>query len=293
MQHCFPRTSVCLAAAVALWLGLGPFPAAAAETATIRFAPLPMENRESIVLQFRPMVEFLQKKLGVTIEMNFSDDYGQILEKFMTGSIDLAYLGPLPYVELRAKYPQAEPLVHFNEANGQPAYTCALVTLADSSLQLQGVKDRRFALTQPLSTCGYLAVNGLLRQQGGGLAQNHYRYLNKHDAVALAVVRGEFDAGGVKTAIVKKYAHLGLKVVAETPSFPSFGLVANRATLPADAIEAVRTALVQLQPTGTDQKMLADWGEPVRYGAVAAKDGDYDDVRAFKGKLEIPIHNKE
>ena len=132
MQHCFPRTSVCLAAAVALWLGLGLLPAAAAETATIRFAPLPMENRESIVLQFRPMVEFLQKKLGVTIEMNFSDDYGQILEKFMTGSIDLAYLGPLPYVELRAKYPQAEPLVHFNEANGQPAYTCALVTLADS-----------------------------------------------------------------------------------------------------------------------------------------------------------------
>lgn len=264
-----------------------------AQTTPLRFAPLPMENQETIVKQFRPMVLFLEKQLGVTINLDFSQSYGQILEKFMAGKIDLAYMGPLPYVELRARYPQAEPLVHFNEATGKPMYTCALIGLADAPLQLNGLQGRRFALTQPLSTCGYLAVNGLLREHGSRLANNRYRYLDKHDAVALAVVRGEFDAGGVKTAIGKKYAHLGVTILAESPPFPAFGLVANRATLPAQTMEAIQTALIKLDAGGADQGIVAAWGESIRYGAVAATNHDYDPVRTYKGDLEIPTSNKE
>ena len=54
---------------------------------------------------------------------------------------------------------------------------------------------------------------------------NHYRYLGQHDEVALAVVRGEFDFGGLKTAIAQKYTHLGLKVVAESPLMTGLALV--------------------------------------------------------------------
>lgn len=268
-------------------------PTLAAETKSLRFAPLPMENREAMVVQFRPMVAFLQKQLGVTIEFDFSEDYAQILKKFKAGTIDLAYLGPLPYVELRAQAPQAEPLVHFNEASGQPMYTCALISLADTPLPLDNLTHRRIALTQPLSTCGYLAVNGLLRQHGGSLENNSYRYLDKHDAVALAVVRGEFDAGGVKTAIGRKYAHLGIAILAETPPFPAFALIANRATLPAQTMEAFRTALTQLDPNGADKEMLASWGESLRFGAVAASDRDFDPVRLYKGNLHIPTSSKQ
>jgi len=290
MHHFFQSTIILILAA---WTTLLSPCIAGAERTAIRFAPLPMENRESIVLQFRPMIDFLQKKLGLPIEFVFCEDYGQILDKFTAGAIDLAYLGPLPYVALRAQDPQAEPLLHFKEANGQPRYTCAVIALADAHLNLRALADRRIALTQPLSTCGYLAVEGLLRQQGGSLAQNSYRYLDKHDAVALAVVRGEFDAGGAKTAIVKKYAHLGLSVVAETPPFPGFGLIANRATLPEHAIKATQDALTRLDPAGADRELLADWGEFVRYGSIVASDHDYDAVRAFKGNLEIPLRNKE
>jgi phosphonate transport system substrate-binding protein len=282
-----------LMVAVALSLLLMPGHTAAAAPTTIRFAPLPMENQETIVKQFRPMKLYLEKQLGVRVDFDFSQSYDQILKKFMAGTIDLAYLGPLPYVELRAKDPQAEPLVHFNEPSSQPMYTCALVARADAPLQLKGLRERRFALTQPLSTCGYLAVNGLLREHGSSLADNRYRYLDKHDAVALAVVRGEFDAGGVKTAIGKKYTHLGLTVLAESPPFPSFGLVANRATLPAGTMEAIRRALISLDSAGKDRDMLVSWGESIRYGAVPASDHDYDPVRTYKSNLEIPTDNKD
>jgi phosphonate transport system substrate-binding protein len=251
-----------------------------------------MENRETVVKQYRPMVLYLEKVLNVTIEFVFTDNYADIINNFAKGQIDLAYLGPLPYVELRAKDSNAEPLVHFNEASGQPMYTCAIITLADSPLKLQKLKNSRIALTQPLSTCGYLSVNGLLLEQGSRLEDNRYTYLDKHDAVALAVVRGEYDAGGLKTAIGKKYSHMGLKIAAETAPMPSFGLVGNGATLSTANMQVLREALTKLDPA-VDHEMLASWGENIRYGAVAASDRDYDVVRKFKGNSEVPSANKD
>lgn len=264
-----------------------------AQSAPIRFAPLPMENREAITLRFRPMMQYLERKLGRPFVFDFSESYQTILEKFQTGRIDLAYLGPLPYVELRAKDPHAEPLVHFREASGNPKYTCAIVALADAPISLRSLRNHRIALTQPLSTCGYLSVNGLLRERGSTLANNRYRYLNKHDAVALAVIRGEFDAGGLKTAIGRRYAHMGLKILAETPPFPGFGLIANQETLSLKTRKAIRQAMIQLDPAGADKAMLAGWGGSIRYGAVSANDADYQTVRTYKGQLEIPTDNKE
>lgn len=207
--------------------------------------------------------------------------------------MDLAYLGPLPYVELRARFERAEPLIHFNEASGKPMYTCAIVSFADSPLNLKDLKGRRIALTQPLSTCGYLSVNGLLQEHGSDLAHNRYRYLDKHDAVALAVIRGEFDAGGIKTAIGKKYTHLGLTILAETPPLPAFALVANTATLSKEKMEAIRVSLTGLDPAGSDKEMLITWGENIRYGAVIASDQDYNVVRKLKGNSVIPTADKD
>lgn len=271
-----------------LWCG-GAF----AQKTPIRFAPLPMENREAIVLQFRPMMEYLEQKLERPIVFDFSESYEKILEKFLTNKIDLAYLGPLPYVELRTKDEHAEPLIHFRESSGQPMYTCAIVALADNPIKLSGLSSRRVALTQPLSTCGYLSVNGLLQEQGSSLADNRYRYLDKHDAVALAVIRGEFDLGGIKTLIGKRYTHMGLKVLAETPPFPGFGLIGNRETLSRETLATICQAMIRLDPAGDDKETLAHWGGSIRFGAVQASDADYQTVRKYKGNLEIPTGNKE
>jgi phosphonate transport system substrate-binding protein len=256
---------------------------------TVRFAPLPMENRETVVKQFRPMTDFLQKRLGITIEYVYADSYADILQKFRAGKIDLAYLGPLPYVELHSRYPQAEPLVHFREASGETAYTCSLVAFADSTPSLAKLADKNVALTQPLSTCGYLSANGLLRRYGSNLERNNYRYLGKHDAVALAVVQGQYDIGGLKTAIGKKYEHLGLSILAETAPLPSFALVANKVTLRPGLQSLIRKALIDITPS-KNREMLAGWGDNIRYGAAPANDGDYDVIRELLGDVEIPDH---
>jgi len=255
---------------------------------TLAFAPLPMENRETILKQFMPMVNYLHDKLGIDVRFEYSDSYAEILQKFRQGKIDFAYLGPLPYVALKKEYSEAVPIAHFNEASGKPVYTCAIVAMADSKVSLENLENKKVALTQALSTCGFLSTNGLLREHGSELAKNLYRYLDKHDAVALSVVKGEYELGGLKTAIGKKYAHLGLAVLAETKPMPSFALIGNEKTLDPHIRDAIRNALTSLDATGRDKIMLEAWGENIRYGAVAGSDGDYDAVRQLLGNTEIP-----
>lgn len=255
-----------------------------AQDRVLTFGPLPMEDPATVIQGVRPMLTYLETALGVRIRVAYSADYGELLGRFASGEIDVAYLGPLPYLALRDRYPQAEPLVHFLEASGRPTYTCALVRWGDD---LPG-SPLRVALTQPLSTCGWLSTAALLHQQGHDLGDSRYRYLDTHDAVALAVVRGEFDLGGLKTAIARRFDHLGLRIVAETAPLPSFALVANGGTLPAELRQALRQALVSLEAKGRDAAMLGQWGAAIRHGTVAAEDRDYDGVRALGARDAIP-----
>ncbi len=219
--------------ALILWLFLllSSAPVAAAER-TVVFAALPTETPEIVLKEIRPLLDWLEKKLSVKFRVEYSASHEELLEKFRQGKVDLAYLGPLPYVELKERHPAAEPLVFFLEADGRANYTCALLAPLDGVSSPAQLAGRPVALTQPLSTCGYLGAESILRRYGLTLEKTGYQYLIRHDLVALAVVRGEFAAGGVKTEIGRKYLHLGLAVLAESEPVPARPLVANGATLP-------------------------------------------------------------
>lgn len=256
---------------------------------TLRFAPLPMESRETVVKQFLPMTTYLEQRLSIRIVFEYFDNYADILAKFGRSELELAFLGPLPYVELRRGVAAAEPLVHFREKSGEANYTCAVVSFPDNGFDIHAAVNRKIALTQPLSTCGYLSTSGLMRRNGSSLERNLFRYLGQHDAVALSVVEGEFEAGGLKTAIARKYSHLGLKIIAETPPLPAFALVANKALIPGELMARIRNELTLLEPQGKDKILLEAWGDNIRYGAVSATDGDYQAVRELLSDVPIPM----
>ncbi len=248
---------------------------------TLHFAPLPMQDAETVVREKRPMLEYLARESGLDFEIEYSTGYAEILDKFSAGEVDLAYLGPLPYVALREQYEAAEPLVLFREPTGEARYTCTVVMFADDRVPLAELHGKSVALTQPLSTCGYLATDHLLRGAGVHLAETEYRYLGRHDEVALAVARGDFRGGGLKTHIAARYEHLGLVRLAETEPLPAFALVANAETVPAELRQRLRDALLALDPQrrSEDAEQVRDWGESLSHGAVPVEDADYAPVR--------------
>ena len=267
------------------------FYAAPAVAKDISFAPWPMEQKEKVFRQIVPMLHFLEKPLGQHFSVKYFSNYDEILNKFKAEEIDLVFLGPLPYIQLREKYLDAEPVVRFLNEQGKATYTCSLVTGVESGLtSITDLKDQRLALTQPHSTCGYLCADNILQQAGLSVNDTVFQYLGSHQKVALAVIRGEFKVGGVKTSIGKKYSHLGLQLLAETDPLPGFVLVANKRTLTDTQIETIRTTLLKLQPLNNPvhHSLMEEWGKNIRYGTITAQDSDYDVIREKLRGITIP-----
>jgi phosphonate transport system substrate-binding protein len=241
---------------------------------TLVFAPLPIENKKILYDKFYPMIEYLEKKLDKKILFNYSNSYADILKKFQDKEIDFAYLGPLPYIELKKKYPDALPIVNFKNEEGETTYTCSLVTF------IKNTSSDKVALTQALSTCGYLSVNSLLNNN---LSKHKYRYLGRHDIVALEIIKGNYDIGGVKSSIVKDYYHLGLEEVARTKELPTFAIVANSQSLSKDEIKSIKNSLLHVS-----KDTLKDWDTSMKYGAKEANDGLYDELRVMTKDIIIP-----
>jgi hypothetical protein len=181
-------------------------------------------------------------------------------------------LGPLPYVILKSSYPQAEPVAAINEPDGKATYTCAMVTAFDGPTSVKQV-HRSIAFSQPLSTCGHLTAGYLLAKYGVKLEALHHEYLGNQDQVALSVVKGNYEVGTIKTAVAKKYANLTLRVIEETPPFPGFVLVANKATLTPDQIKEMSRALLSSSSKDRATLMLG------RHGFAPVVDAHYDLIR--------------
>ena len=242
------------------------------------FAPLPTSDAQSIFQTFSPMVNYLEKTLHVKIEFHFSKSYAEFLTSLKNGEIDLAYLGPLPYVELGEIYPYIEPLVFFNESNGKPFYTCSLIAWGDAYEPLTKLNSyHSFALTDPLSTCGYFGVWGLLNQAGHNLDDQPFVYIGNHDSVALSVVKGRFDYGGVKSDIASKYAHLGIEVVAKTEPIPAFTLIADTQRVSFELRQALAKVLI-----GVPLKERLEWGKTIKHGCSLAEDKAFDSMRIMQ-----------
>lgn len=259
----------------------------------LRFAPLPLEDRKVIHEQFQGLVSYLGEAAGRAVQVVYLNDYSEILARFRQQEIDLAYLGPLPYVILRRDFPEAEPLVCFRDVSGAASYTCSLVAYGGSGLTTEDLEGRHVGLTQPYSTCGYLAVSEMLATAGSSLEGdgNSYEYAGSHSAAALGVVQGRYDLAGVKTAIARRYGHLDLQVLSTSRSFPGFTLVANTRTVEPTTIERLRAALLALDPSADAavRSRVASWGDHLRQGTVPPEVCDYAGVEDAIDRVPWPI----
>ncbi|MCU7859937.1 MAG: hypothetical protein KZQ86_08915 [Candidatus Thiodiazotropha sp. (ex Lucinoma kastoroae)] len=66
-------------------------------------------------------------------------------------TIDLAYLGPLPFALLSETFGSAEPIGCFREPDGKTNYSCSLVTYGENNIDLNQLGKVQIGLTQPHS----------------------------------------------------------------------------------------------------------------------------------------------
>jgi phosphonate transport system substrate-binding protein len=261
--------------ALLLALLLAPAPAGA-EAPTVRFTVIPRYNPLLMVQSYQPIMDYLSAHTPYVFELRLARNYSEAVRLLSEREVELASLGGVTFIEAYRTC-GAVPLARPRNAAGQAEYRSILIVRADSDIQsVADLRGRSFAFGSFHSTSGNLVPRTYLYRHGIRLEDlSRYDNLGKHDAVAKAVLKGNFDAGAVKDVIAARYRGHGLRYLAASDPIPAVPIVAHPET-PAALREAVTQALLGLDPADPAlQETLVSWDPEFQHGFAPAALADY------------------
>ena len=224
-----------------------------------------------LIKRFSPLADYLSKKCGQAIVVKVSESYKAHIERVGEESMDLAYLGPASFVKIIDTYGEKTLLARL-EVNGSPIYHGMIVTRDDSSINtLDDLKGRIFAFGDPNSTMSHLVPLHMLLN--AGITVESFKktaFLGSHNDVALGVLGGYYDAGGLKENVYNNYRERGLKLLATSPPVSEHLFVAGK-HLPQSTIDILRQSMFELK----EAQALTSIKNSVT-GLVPVKNEDYD-----------------
>lgn len=259
---------------------LSPLLAHADKTAPL-FVVHPYDTPSRIYARFRPLTLYLGGVLGRPVRLVIARTYDEQIDMIASGRADYAYIGPTPYVRARERS-RIEILAGESEG-GQAFYQTALVVRSDSPImKVADLAGKRIALGAEISLGGSVVPKNFLAQAGLRRADlAAVEHLGRHERVALAVLHGDFDAGGVRLDIVRAYLPRGLRVLATSQPLPPHLIVASPGVSPREAAR-VREAL--LAPDAGGREAMRALGPDT--GFVEMDDAHYNVVRRMLRSLE-------
>ncbi len=144
---------------------------------------------------YRPLADFLAKKLGRSVELRTVDSWEGLAKSLSTGETDIALLGPWGYV-LANNQANAQ-VISTILYDGKPEYFAIMITHPDSGINSpRDLKGKTFAFGDKGSTSGYLIPLHYFMQQGIDPDSYFSKVLyTKHQAIEMQVTQGAIDAG--------------------------------------------------------------------------------------------------
>lgn len=145
--------------------------------------------------------KYLQKKLGMPVEVLYSNDYVGVIEALRAKKIHMAEFPPFAYVIATRSIPLT-PIITLG-SNGKPvAYQSVLIVNGKSNLKTMDdvkahSKDLTFCFVDPASTSGHLIPRAYLNSIGlnPDTAFKQTIFAGSHSASVLSVKSGKIDIG--------------------------------------------------------------------------------------------------
>ncbi len=261
--------------------------AAAADKPLIRFGVIPRYNPLVMYKRYQPIMDYLTAETPYRFELKISRDYPEAVRFLREGTTQVSSLGDVTFAEASTQY-NAVPILKPRNRDGVPYYRSAIIVRNDSPLKsIRELRGRTMAFGSPHSTSGNLIPRYLLWDNGIGLRDlKSFSNLQHHDAVAKAILKGQFDAGAVKDVVAEKYKAHGLRILAWSAPIPAVPLVVRKDAPPA-VVKALTTALLKLdRKNPAHRKMMQNWDDEFRYGFAPATKEDYQGI--FRMIRDIP-----
>ncbi len=240
----------------------------------------PVESPRSMYERFLPLKYYLEHEIHRPVKITIARDYDAAVEGLVNGTVHLSYLDPAAYCEARAKYrDKVIPLVRAVGSEGSAR--SVLVTKELRGIEkVVDVRGKRLALGSPHSSFSHLIPLAMLHDVGINSGDfSVVDYLLQEDRIALSVLIGTYDVGGLSEAVALKYVQDGLRIIKRSDQVPQLFLCASAALSKEDR-KAIEKSLVSLK----DRTILASVERGIE-GFVPAEDRDFDLVRIMVKNL--------
>lgn len=243
----------------------------------INILVLPEERTSIVVERFMPLKYYLEDYLKRHVVINVAKDFDGVIKSIFDKADTIAILDPAIYCELKKRYPKnVIPLVKTYFKEDKKSYS---VLVAKDTSQINNpadAKGKRLALGHKNSSFGYLNPLSMLNDvkiKPEDLAS--VTFLEQEDRVALSVLIGEHDVGGMSETVAKKYLSDGLKIIKRSEPVARFVVVASSVS-DKKMKDKITEAFVNFRNVGHLSAV-----DPTIGGFKVAKDRDFDVTRAM------------
>jgi len=232
------------------------------------------------------LAQLLAEKTGLAVKAEVYPDYNGVVEAMGAGKVQMAYLGPLTYVEAHERYKVKAIVTQLIE--GKPYYYSYLIAPADSPYEslddvVMHAGEIRFAFGDISSTSGSLIPGIALKEAGVFRTQQDHKfksvvYTGDHTATALAIQNGQQDVGAIDSAFYNNLVKTGkvdgskIKTVWQSEELFQYPWAVVD-TMPDEQVKKIQDAMLEIK----DEAVLSAFGGAS--GFTKASNEDYAAIR--------------
>jgi phosphonate transport system substrate-binding protein len=170
----------------------------------LRVSAIPDEAPTELQRKFKPLGEYLEKKLGMPVEFTPVTDYAAAVEALIHHKIDLVWFGGFTFVQAKVRSNnEVVPLVQREE---DEKFKSVFITSDKNISRLEDLRGKTFSFGSESSTSGHLMPRYFLlaAKINPDADLKRIAFSGAHDATVAAVAGGKVDAGVLNISVWEK-----------------------------------------------------------------------------------------
>jgi phosphonate transport system substrate-binding protein len=245
----------------------------------IRVSGIPDENPTELARKYQPMVEHLEKHLGVKVVYVPVIDYGAAVSALAAGKVDFAWLGGFTHVQAKV-LAGATPVVMRDI--DREFHSVFIANTAAGVNKPEDMRGKSFTFGAKSSTSGHLFPRYFLSTKYNIDADKDFAgaplYSGAHDATVKMVESGKVQVGALNIEVWNrmvsgdKFDKTKVKAIWTTPPFVDYVWTARK-DLPAATVQKFANAFLSLDVSKPADKAVLDLQGAKKF--VVAKPEDF------------------
>jgi len=175
----------------------------------LRVSFIPDESPSVLRRKFKPLADYLEKKIGMKIEFRPMSDGDALVEALISNKLDMVWLDGFNFI--RAKARSNDLVIPLVQRAEDEKTLSVFITTHDDITRLEDLKGKTFSFGAKSSTSGHLMPRSFLLAAyiNPDTDMKRIEFSGAADATVAAVASGKVDAGALNSASWDKLIEQG------------------------------------------------------------------------------------